>query len=142
MNVSRVLATKGRGVITIGPNQTVREAIARLSEHNIGVLVVIDEAGLPIGIISERDVIHYMVKDETILAHAVHQYMTRNLITAVPQDELVSVAHTMTEKRIRHLPVVEGEMLIGIISIGDVVKAQRDAYRGEIDTLETQIIED
>jgi CBS domain-containing protein len=60
----------------------------------------------------------------------------------MPQDDLYSVMHTMTEKRFRHLPIVDEGRLIGIISIGDILKAQRDAYRGEIDTLETQILAD
>jgi CBS domain-containing protein len=65
--------------------------------------------------------------------------MTRELIVASPEDDLRVVAHTMTERRIRHLPVVVGDRLAGIISIGDVVKAQRDAYEGEIDILEARV---
>jgi len=66
--------------------------------------------------------------------------MTRELVTGVPQDDLESVAYTMTEKRTRHIPVVEHGTLVGIVSIGDVVKAQRDRYQGELHTLETQVL--
>jgi CBS domain-containing protein len=68
--------------------------------------------------------------------------MTKNVITGLPQDDIKSVANTMTERRIRHIPIVEQGKLVGIISIGDVVKAQRDQYKGEIDTLQTQILAD
>ena len=64
------------------------------------------------------------------------------MITGIPQDDIVSVAHTMTEMRFRHLPIVEDGLLVGIISIGDILKAERNKYRGEIDTLETQIMAD
>jgi CBS domain-containing protein len=67
--------------------------------------------------------------------------MTRDVIVAVPQDDLASVAHTMTERRIRHLPVLDGTRLVGIVSIGDVVKTQRDSYAGQVQTLEMQIQE-
>jgi CBS domain-containing protein len=71
---------------------------------------------------------------------AVWEIMTRNVIIGVPQDDIISVVNTMTEKRFRHLPIMQDDKLIGIISIGDILKAQRDTYRGEIDTLETQIM--
>ncbi len=93
-----------------------------------------------VGILSERDITRALAKDEDIFGQAVQELMTKDLITALPQDDLKSVANTMTEKRIRHLPVVERGQLIGIISIGDVVKAQRDQYKGEVDTLQTQIL--
>lgn len=142
MNVARLLATKGTSVYTIGPGQTIRQAIDLLARHNVGALVVVDEADRPVGIISERDVVRQLSKNEEIFGQAVRTIMTKNVITGVPQDDLKSVANTMTEKRIRHLPLVDQEKLIGIISIGDVVKAQRDQYQGEVDTLHTQILGD
>jgi CBS domain-containing protein len=68
--------------------------------------------------------------------------MTRDVIVGTPQDDLVSVGSTMTERRIRHLPIVDKGRLIGIVTLGDVVKAQRDKYRGEVDTLQIQIMEE
>lgn len=140
MNVARILATKGSGVVTIRPEQTIREAIALLSKHNIGALVAVDEAGQPVGILSERDITRALARDEHVFGQPVAELMTKNVITGVPQDDLRVVAYTMTEKRFRHLPILDKGKLVGIISIGDVVKAQRDQYEGEIDTLQTQIL--
>lgn len=140
MKVSRILSTKSRGVITIRPNQTIRDVVGLLTRHNIGALVVVDEADSVVGIISERDVIRLASQEENILALPVHEVMTKEVITGMPQDDIISVAHMMTERRFRHLPIVEQGRLVGIISIGDVLKAQRDEYHGEIETLETQIL--
>jgi len=139
MNIAHVLARKGGHVHTIRPEQTVREALAALARHNIGALVVVEQTDRPIGIISERDIVRALVEDEAMFARAVRDLMTRDVIVATPEDDLMSVAHTMTERRIRHLPVVVGGRLVGIVSIGDVVKAQRDQYEGEIATLQMQI---
>ncbi len=140
MNIKRILATKGVNVVTIRPDQSIREAIALLAQYNIGALVVVDEANRPVGILSERDITRALARDENILSKSVSELMTKNVITGLPQDDIISVANTMTEKRIRHIPIVEQGKLVGIISIGDVVKAQRDQYKGEIDTLQTQIL--
>jgi CBS domain-containing protein len=142
MNIKRILATKGVNVVTIRPDQSIREAIALLAQYNIGALVVVDEANRPVGILSERDITRALARDENILSKSVSELMTKNVITGLPQDDIISVANTMTEKRIRHIPIVEQGKLVGIISIGDVVKAQRDQYKGEIDTLQTQILAD
>lgn len=140
MNIKSILAKKGMTVVTIQPDQSIREAIARLAQHNIGALVVVDEANLPVGILSERDITRALAQNEQIFARSVSELMTKNVITGLPQDDLISVANTMTERRIRHLPVVEKGKLVGIVSIGDVVKAQRDQYQGEVDTLQSQIL--
>lgn len=142
MNVARLLATKGMNVVTVRPEQTIREAIDLLARHNIGALVVVDQNNQPVGIISERDIVRQLARNENLFLNPVSTLMTTNVITAMPQDDLKSVANTMTEKRIRHLPLVDQGKLIGIISIGDVVRAQRDQYQGEIDTLHTQILGD
>jgi CBS domain-containing protein len=141
MNIATLLARKGPKVVTVRPEQTVREALVLLAEHNIGAAIVVDERTRPVGIVSERDVVRALVKDEQVLRRPVSALMTRNLVLGVPQDDLMAVGNTMTERRIRHLPVVERGTLIGIVSIGDVVKAQRDLYLGELDTLQTQILD-
>jgi len=142
MKVRTILATKRSKVITIQPEQSVKEAALLLTEHNIGALVVVNEARQPVGIISERDIVRSGATRDDVFALPVSQVMTREVIIGLPQDDLMSVAHTMTERRFRHVPIVEQGELIGMVSIGDIVKWQRDAYKGELDTLQTQIVED
>jgi len=141
MNIAHVLARKGVRVITIRPEQSIRLALALLAEHNIGALVAVDESARPVGILSERDVVRYAARDEHVFGRAVSELMTRDVVVGVPEDDLKAVGRTMTERHIRHLPVVEKGKLVGIVSIGDVVNAQRDEYEGELDTLQTQISE-
>ena len=138
MTIASILATKGNKVVTIRPEQSIREALRVLAEHNIGALVAIDPNRRPVGILSERDVVRAAVRDESVFGLTVSQLMTRDVIVGVPGDDLAAVGHTMIQRHIRHLPVVEGGKLIGMISIGDIVKAQRDHYQGEVDTLQTQ----
>ena len=139
MKISNILATKGMAVYTIRPSQTVHDAVVSMARHNIGALVAVDDEGRPVGILSERDIVRALVGAEDVLTKTVDQVMTKNVISALPQDDLQSVMQTMTDKRFRHLPVVEQGELSGIVSIGDVIKALLAEYRGEIDTLQTQI---
>jgi CBS domain-containing protein len=141
MNIATILARKGMDVFTIRPEQNLREALGLLAQHNIGALVVVDPAGRPVGILSERDIVREAARNERLFAVTVSGIMTRDVVVGGPQDDLVSVGNTMTEKRIRHLPVVDRGKLVGMISIGDVVKAQRDQYQGEVDTLQIQLLE-
>ena len=141
MNIATILATKGDKVITIRAEQTVREALGVLAQHNIGALVVVDAGLRPIGILSERDVVRAAVKDEAVFPLLVSQLMTRDLVLGAPGDDLGAVGQTMVQRRIRHLPVVDRGQLVGMISIGDIVKAQRDQYQGEVDTLQTIVME-
>ena len=141
MRIQNILATKGPEVITIKPDETLREAIALLSKFNIGGLLVVDDARGLIGIITERDIIRQAAKSENLFAQPIHEVMTTEVVVATPDDEVESVARTMTEKHFRHLPIMDQGRLIGMVSIGDVVKAQRDQFRGEVDTLQTQMIE-
>ena len=142
MKVRTILTTKGATVVTIRPQQPLREAARLLAEHDIGALVVVNEAGGLVGIISERDIIRAAARLENALARPTSEVMTREVIIGLPNDDLMAVAHTMTEKRFRHLPIMDRGELVGIISMKDIVKYQRDHYQGEIDTLQTQIIAD
>ena len=140
MKVSTILATKAAHVVTIQPDSPVSLAIQLFNEHNIGALIVVDDNDAVAGILSERDVVRRLEQYESILDVPVRELMTPRVIVGRPNDDLISIVHTMTEKRFRHLPIVDNGRLIGMISIGDVVKAQRDQYRGEVTTLEDQIM--
>ena len=140
MTIATILARKGVKLVTIRPEQTLREALAMLAEHSIGVLVVMEAPGTLVGILSERDIVREAVRNERLFDRRVSAIMTREVITGQPGDDLNAVATTMTNKRFRHLPVLDGGKIIGVISLGDIVKAQRDEYLGAIDTLETQIL--
>jgi CBS domain-containing protein len=141
MNIASILATKGDKVVTIRADQTIREALGVLAQHNIGALVVVDAAVRPIGILSERDIVRAAARNEAVFPQLVSQLMTRNLVLGSPGDDVGAVGHTMVQRRIRHLPVMDGGKLVGMVSIGDVVKAQRDQYQGEVDTLQTIVME-
>lgn len=142
MNVASLLAKKGPKVVTVQPEHTIRQALGVLADHNIGALVVVDRDGGPIGILSERDIVRSAARDESVFTKTVSALMTKDVIVGVPQDDLESVGRTMTDRRIRHLPVVDQRRLVGIISIGDVVKAQRDLYRGEVENLQLELTEE
>lgn len=142
MQVHNILAIKGTNVITIRPDQTVREAVGRLAEYNVGALVVADSDLHCIGILSERDIVRRAAVDEDVFSLPVSDVMTTAVIVADMHHDLRPVAHTMLEKRIRHLPIVEEGRIIGIISIGDVLKAQRDQFQGKIETITLQLLEE
>jgi len=139
MQISTILAKKGSTVFTVKPDQTVREAVALLVDKRIGAVVVVEVTGRPVGIVSERDVVRELAKNENVLNEPVSRVMTSDVIIARPGDDTKAVSKTMTVKRFRHLPVMDHHELVGIVSIGDVVKAQLDEYEGEIETLQTRV---
>ncbi len=125
MKIEEILRTKGHEVVTITEAQSVLEAARLLVERNIGGLVVTDGRRLR-GIITERDVLRLAGEASADLSSiSVGSVMTRDVITASLNDGLVEMMDIMTERRIRHLPVMEDERLAGIISIGDLVNACR-----------------
>jgi CBS domain-containing protein len=139
MQISNILATKGSTVVTVKPSQTIREAIGLLVKHRIGALVVVDDTGKVVGLVSERDFVREAARNEALFREPVSAIMTTDVIVASPGDDIQSVEKTMTVKRFRHLPILDEGELIGIVSIGDVVKAQLDEYQGEIETLHTRV---
>lgn len=139
MKISSIVASKGGTVFTIRTEETVRQALRLFADHDIGALVVVDPAKRPVGIITERGILREAVTNDLVFSGTVGLVMTRDVIVGHPEDDLIAVAHTMTEKRIRHLPIVDAGRLVGMVSMGDVLKAQRDQYRGQVDTLETRL---
>jgi CBS domain-containing protein len=138
MQISNILATKGGTVVTLKPDQTIREAIALLVERRIGALIVV-EAGKVVGLLSERDIIRAAAGNEALFDQPVSSIMTKDVIVAHPGDDLHAVEKTMTVKRFRHLPIMDRGELVGIVSIGDVVKAALDESEGVIETLESRV---
>jgi CBS domain-containing protein len=140
MKVQDILRKKPSGVFTIRPQQSLYEACQILASKNIGALVVVDGHHAPIGIVSERDIVRQLAKGaETPEALKVGEVMTKEVLIALPDDDVAYVSSTMTNQRIRHLPVLQEGQLIGIVSIGDVVKAQLDYFEGEARTLQQYI---
>ena len=125
MRVSQLLATKGHDVATISQERSVTDALALLKEHGIGALVVTGAKAPLVGIISERDVVRALATSgESALQQKVAELMTTEVSVCNESTELNELMTMMTEKRIRHVPVVQDGNLTGLISIGDVVKAR------------------
>ena len=125
MKVRTILDTKGRHVVTTRPDASVSTAVHRLVLERIGALVVSEDGHKVAGIISERDIIQALAKsgpDLLTSCRRVAELMEHNVITCTPDDTVQQVMAEMTRRRVRHLPVMEGGGLVGIISIGDVVK--------------------
>jgi CBS domain-containing protein len=141
MKIQNILATKGTNTVTIYPDQSLQEAVVLLGKHNIGALVVVDRDDSVVGMLSERDIVRQAIHRQDIFTLSVNRVMTARVVTGTPNDDLKSVMARMTEGHFRHLPVLEQGKLVGVVSIGDVVKAMLAEYQGEIETLETQVME-
>lgn len=131
MTIAAILETKGRDVLTIDAATPVREAVRILADRRIGALPVI-RAGTVAGIMSERDIIYKLRSDGApVLDWPVEKIMTAPAITVAPDQQIMGALSLMTRRRIRHLPVVEGGRIIGIVSIGDLVKFRMDRIERE-----------
>ena len=127
MKVSDILKVKGAAVMTVRPVDTVRAVAKRLLQEKVGALVVSDDGAALEGIISERDISNGVaVHGNNVGSLLASDLMTAGVITCALEDSIADVARVMTERRIRHLPVKEGNRLVGIISIGDVLKCRLD----------------
>lgn len=137
--VKRILEAKGREVWSIEPTASVYDAIHLLAEKEIGALLVMDGKQL-VGIFSERDYARQIIlKDRSSEDTKVEDIMTQEVVQIQPNDEIADCMTLMTEKRIRHLPVMENDEVIGVISIGDLVMAVIDQQQSTINDLEKYI---
>ncbi|MGQ3673722.1 CBS domain-containing protein [Xanthobacter sp. TB0136] len=141
MTVKTMLAAKGRDVVFLSPGATVGEAVNCLAEHRIGALVLVDEEMGVKGIFSERDVMRLLAERGTaVLEEKLEGVMTRVVVTCTEDEDIVTIMERMTRGRFRHVPVVSGNRLCGIISIGDVVKHRVEEMQREHDELRTYIM--
>lgn len=139
MRIADVLRGKGTAVATVSPTATVAELVAKLSSYNVGAMPVLDGARL-VGIVSERDVVRRLhAGGASLLDGRVADIMTSDVTTCSPGDLVADLARVMTAGRFRHLPVVEGGELVGIVSIGDLVKARIDRLEIEREQLQSYI---
>ena len=140
MKIREVIAGKAiQDVVTIRPDATVRDLLALLAEHNIGAAVVSTDGTSVDGIVSERDIVRKLHGNDATLGATVADIMTSDVRTCDISSSLDEVRTTMTEGRFRHLPVVENGRLVGVISIGDVVKAHIDQVEFERDQLDSYV---
>ena len=132
MQISQLLRRKGNTVATVEATASVRDALGQLAEHRIGALVVSADGKHIDGILSERDIARGLNEHGAgLLAETVSTVMTAEVHTCSPAASVHELAQTMTDHRVRHVPVVEDGTLIGIVSIGDVVKARLDELEAE-----------
>jgi CBS domain-containing protein len=142
MKVSDILRSKGGDVVTVGPETSVRDLVALLRQHNIGAVVVTQDDRVT-GIVSERDVVRGLADSTAdsseVLDRRVADIMTSDVATVAEDADAPDLARVMTDRRIRHLPVVTDGRLVGIVSIGDMVKSRIDELQFERDQLESYV---
>lgn len=140
MLVDTILQTKGALVHTLPQTGTLIDAVTALNTHNVGALVIVDADGRPVGILSERDIVRRLGQDPVgTLALSIADCMTRDLVTCSRDTLVADVMERMTRRHIRHMPVTENGTLLGIISIGDVVKAKIEEVEHEAEALKEYI---
>jgi CBS domain-containing protein len=140
MKIKDVLQAKASGdIITIAPDATVRDLLRLLAQHNVGALIVSSDGATLEGIVSERDVVRRLNEDEAVLGAPVSQIMTADVATCEITDEVNKLMALMTDRRIRHVPVMNGGVLTGVISIGDIVKKRIDELEFERDQLDSYV---
>ena len=136
MLIADIIKSKGADVVTASPSDTVADLAALLAEHRIGAVVVSADGRRIDGIVSERDVVRAIpTRGADLLSVTVADIMTREVVTCTPRQTVTQMADLMTEHRFRHLPVVEDDALVAIVSIGDIVKARTALLEDERDQL-------
>ena len=132
MKVDTILRNKGGDIFTARPNTSIADAARLLKEKRIGAVVVSEDGAKVLGILSERDIVHALVDHGCdVLDKRVADLMTRDVVTCTPEDSTNSLMSMMTQRRIRHLPVVRDDALCGMVSIGDVVKIRIEEVETE-----------
>ncbi len=140
MNVETILAGKGRDVLTIAPDATIADAVRMLKARRVGAVVVSTDGKAVSGILSERDIVHGLAgHGSALLDQRVDRFMTRDVVTCKGSDTDREVLAQMSERRFRHLPVIEDGVLAGIVSIGDVVKSRLDGIVSEAEAMRDYI---
>ena len=140
MRIRDVLAAKADSAVqTVTPDLSIRDLVTRLAEHNVGALVVSRDGAAVDGIVSERDVVRHLDGDPDLLSAEVRTIMTTEVHSCAPDADLDELMSAMTERRIRHVPVLEGDRMVGIVSIGDVVKHKISALQFERDQLDSYV---
>lgn len=140
MLVSQILKNKGSAVYTCSPLETVAAAASVLHSRRVGALVVMDEGDRVVGMLSERDIVRVIAQQGQMgLQAPVSSCMTRGVIYAVPTESVADLMERMTDRRIRHLPVCKDDRLVGIVSIGDLVKTKIAETEAEAEELKAYI---
>ena len=140
MNVETILRNKGNWIATIRPDATIADAVSMLHRERIGALVVSEDGNSVDGILSERDIVIALAEQAAdLLSRTVGEIMTRNVVTCEPGDTVGELMAEMTNRRVRHLPVVADGRLCGIVSIGDLVKNRLDEVEFEAQSLRSFI---
>jgi CBS domain-containing protein len=140
MTVRAILSRKGRDVATIAPTATLSEAVSLLAQRRIGAVIVTGADDRVAGILSERDIVRVLSeRGPAVLQENVAAVMTRKVMTCNESDTVVALMERMTAGKFRHLPVVEQGKLVGVISIGDVVKSRVEEFEGETEALREYI---
>ena len=139
MTISAILANHQGNLFTAAPYESVGDVVARLAENRIGALPVVDDTAV-VGIFSERDIVYGVARHgSAFLTKTVAEAMTAPAITVAPDTAILSALSLMTKRRIRHLPVIQGNALVGFVSIGDLVKHRIDKIEAEAATMRDYI---
>lgn len=140
MLVTQILKEKGDLVFTASPNETVAAAAALLHTRRVGAMILVDDEGMVVGILSERDIVKVIAEHgEAALKKPISVCMTSDVIFAAPNETVDALLGQMTDRKIRHLPVLKDGRLVGIVSIGDLVKSKISEIEAEAEGLKSYI---
>jgi len=140
MILEQILQEKGHEVYSVSEAASLKEAAELLDQRRVGAMVILGESGRVIGVFSERDLLRAIAREGAkALETTVSEVMARNVVTAKPSETIEMAMDRMTDRRIRHLPVVQGERLLGVVSIGDLVKWRLAEAHAEVDAMRSYI---